>query len=661
MPTAPHDDALLKRDDLRLLVRLADPESQAPEGLQGDQARLARLLRSAVRHGVAPVVFRKLREARLVDEAASIFDPYRTRILAGAGQAMLLERMAQTIAARFAGTGIRAAIVKGPVFAERLYPTRGDRPFTDIDFLVAPDSIDAANATMEALGFVRPTKTWDNSDRDREYKWLDRENSSLLVELHGDLVHYPALRRRISFGYDQLAEAEHGIPNSAPALLMTAIIHAACGHKFHELGLLVDVLQAVRRLEGDDEGRVVTVCNAMGAALEMAVTLHLVGKLFEEPRARALAARVGDGWAIGLSYGLIDAEAVFGPDRGNSLGAWWRRHGFRLLQQIGPLRPRAGTMPQVRRPLSAVFLVAGNRLTDDMIRRWRAAGHRVAGIVMPRNRGPYHRLRRTAIAALAGTPVKTVLLPVDWEVLSNWIAPLAADVLISHAFPKLVPAELLSLFPNGGVNLHPALLPYYRGPQPFGCMVVDRAWREHGGMTLHVMTDRYDEGDILATVAFTPADWRSGASLRKAIMQSVSDLVLQAVPLHCRGTIRPRPQPPGEFPYAASAPRKLTIGRDWKVDDLAAAGAVMGRRSGLLVDAAGRCVPIGRWLARLSAPTGKPPVVRQFSVELDCSDGRVRVARGDRWGRIVDQIRRRLRPDVARRASPPVRYDTIAD
>jgi hypothetical protein len=335
----PRDDALLPRDDLRPLVLLADPESQAPEGMHDNEARLARLLQSAVRHGVLPVVFRKLREARLVDDAASAFDPYRTRILAGVGQAILLERRAQAIIARFADAGIRAAVVKGPVFAERLYPTRGDRPFTDVDFLVAPDSVDAANAAMEALGFVRPTKTWDNSNRDREYKWLDRENASLLVELHGDLVHYPALRRRISFGYDQLAEVEHGVPNSGPALLMTAIIHAACGHKFHELCLLVDVLQAVRRLEGGDDERFVMVCHAMGAALEAAVTLHLVGELFDQPQATALATHIDNGWTTRFSRHLIDEKAVFGPDRGKSIGAWWRRHGFRLVQQIGPIRP----------------------------------------------------------------------------------------------------------------------------------------------------------------------------------------------------------------------------------------------------------------------------------------------------------------------------------
>jgi hypothetical protein len=338
-PAAPvrENDVRLEAEDLPLLLQLSDPEAPAPAAAV-EPTRLARLLAAADRHGVLAIVFRKCREAAAPAQVALVLDPYRPRVVGAVGQAMLLERTAQKLVQKFADDGVRATIVKGPVFADRLYRHRSDRPFTDIDFLVAPDSLDAANAAIEFLGFDRPTKTWDNSHRNREYKWLSRENPSILVELHGDLVHYPALRRRISFGYDRLLEAGNGVPDSPPALLMTAVVHAACGHKFHELGLLVDVLQAVRRLKGEDE-QVVEACRAMGAALEVAVTLHLVGELFHEPRAAKLAVRVGDHRAIRLGRHLIDAQAIFGPDCGNPTGAWWRRHGFRLLQQIGPLRP----------------------------------------------------------------------------------------------------------------------------------------------------------------------------------------------------------------------------------------------------------------------------------------------------------------------------------
>lgn len=316
--------------------------------------------------------------------------------------------------------------------------------------------------------------------------------------------------------------------------------------------------------------------------------------------------------------------------------------------------------PPADGPVAAAFFFDGSRLTDHLLRRWRAAGHRVAGIVMPRHRGPYHWRRRIAAAKLAGTPATTVSTPIDWTFVSDWVGPLEAEVLISSAFPKLVPAELLSLFPKGGVNLHPALLPHYRGPQPFRCMVADGAWRTFGGMTLHVMSDRYDEGDILATSAFTPDDWRSPKALRSAAMQTMADVVVEAVPLYCRGVIRPRPQPPGEFPYADRAPRAFLVRPEWTVDDLAAAGTVSARRAAVFVEAGDRSVPIGLWLKTLGPPTGQPPVVRPFWAEFDCSDARVRVARTDRWSRMADQVRRRLFPEPLGRESRPVRYETFA-
>ena len=38
----------------------------------------------------------------------------------------------------------------------------------------------------------------------QEFKWLEKENSSLLVELHGDLVHDTGMRRRLSLGFREL-------------------------------------------------------------------------------------------------------------------------------------------------------------------------------------------------------------------------------------------------------------------------------------------------------------------------------------------------------------------------------------------------------------------------------------------------------------------------
>jgi methionyl-tRNA formyltransferase len=306
--------------------------------------------------------------------------------------------------------------------------------------------------------------------------------------------------------------------------------------------------------------------------------------------------------------------------------------------------------------VTAVFFVDGSSLTGDLIVRWQAAGHGIAAIVVaPGRRSGRWAFRR--VAASTGAPVRFLKRRIDWQELAAWIAPHAADVLISYAFPRLVPCTFLTLFPSGGVNFHPALLPYYRGPQPLICMVADGAWRSQGGMTLHVMSDVYDQGDIIATTAFVPSDWQSGSHLRVAITQSLSQMAVEVIPKFCKGLVAQRSQPAGDFPDAQYTPRAFTVMADWTIADLTAAGLLLNRRPGLFVDVAGKHVRIGRVLKRRGPPIGRAPEVRLLTVDLDCVDGRVRVARANRLGKLAQSIRRRLPRQTPERQMQPIRFD----
>ncbi len=73
-----------------------------------------------------------------------------------------------------------------------------------------------------------------------------------MVEVQGNMVHYPALRRRLSFGYAELKAASPGDEQSAVAMLLIAVVHALGGHKFHRLLFAVDIAQAARRISDPD-------------------------------------------------------------------------------------------------------------------------------------------------------------------------------------------------------------------------------------------------------------------------------------------------------------------------------------------------------------------------------------------------------------------------
>lgn len=75
-----------------------------------------------------------------------------------------------------------------------------------------------------------------------------------------------------------------------------------------------------------------------------------------------------------------------------------------------------------------------------------------------------------------------------------------ADFICLAGFMKLLPSEVLRAFPNRVLNIHPALLPKFGGKGMYGHHVheaVLAAGEKESGCTVHLVTDQYDEGEIL--------------------------------------------------------------------------------------------------------------------------------------------------------------------
>ena len=81
------------------------------------------------------------------------------------------------------------------------------------------------------------------------------------------------------------------------------------------------------------------------------------------------------------------------------------------------------------------------------------------------------------------------------EEASNYILNLNPDIIFSFYFRRLIPNEIILKPRLGAYNLHGALLPKYRGQTCINWAVVNGETRT--GATLHLMTEKADEGDIV--------------------------------------------------------------------------------------------------------------------------------------------------------------------
>lgn len=82
----------------------------------------------------------------------------------------------------------------------------------------------------------------------------------------------------------------------------------------------------------------------------------------------------------------------------------------------------------------------------------------------------------------------------------NHLREHGATHLVLAGFLWLVPANLLHVFTNRIINIHPALLPKFGGKGMYGCKVheaVKAAGEKETGITIHEVNEHFDEGRIL--------------------------------------------------------------------------------------------------------------------------------------------------------------------
>ena len=301
----------------------------------------------------------------------------------------------------------------------------------------------------------------------------------------------------------------------------------------------------------------------------------------------------------------------------------------------------------MEKPLSAVFVTEVSSVTAPMLARWADRGHSIAAVIVPGPRAGKRRSfsvfrrrlrRRFALWAHPAHAMPRLIEfspPYDWDTLAQELDSLGADLLICFGFGKLVPQTVLELFPKGGLNLHPALLPHYRGPHPIHRLVIDQMHEAHGGVTLHKMTSGLDEGDVLAQVHFAAADWHSAATANRALADAMAVLAADVAPEFCSGRVAGSPQADGAYAWARIEAGPLIVGRQSSADYVARLCRIVGSSVPVSVLIDGKPVRLAQPICTLGPPTGEAAKRRWGLVVFDCADARVAHLAYNRLSRLV--------------------------
>lgn len=152
---------------------------------------------------------------------------------------------------------------------------------------------------------------------------------------------------------------------------------------------------------------------------------------------------------------------------------------------------------------------------------------------------------------LTPSPVKKWALEGNFEILEpdrirnlEWVAKirdLAPDLIVLTAYGQIIPQEILDLPKYGALNIHPSLLPKYRGASPIQSVILNGDTET--GVSLMIMDAEMDHGPILENSKY---EIRNPKITYKELSKELSDLgaelLIKTLPDYIAGRIKAQEQ-----------------------------------------------------------------------------------------------------------------------
>ncbi|MEO5949452.1 MAG: methionyl-tRNA formyltransferase [Candidatus Saccharimonas sp.] len=171
-------------------------------------------------------------------------------------------------------------------------------------------------------------------------------------------------------------------------------------------------------------------------------------------------------------------------------------------------------------------------------------------------RGRGHMLTEPAVKQYAKQRGLTVWQPTSLHELLPLIEPLKpiAGVLVSYG--RIIPESLLDACSPGIINLHPSLLPKYRGPSPIESAIANRDNKT--GVTLMKLVKAMDAGPIYAQFPYALDGTETRPELYKTLGTLGAHVLVTTLPDILSGNLTSTDQKSDDVSYCSLLTRKDT-------------------------------------------------------------------------------------------------------
>jgi methionyl-tRNA formyltransferase len=144
--------------------------------------------------------------------------------------------------------------------------------------------------------------------------------------------------------------------------------------------------------------------------------------------------------------------------------------------------------------------------------------------------------------------------------LKSEILNLKPDLIVVAAYGQILPKEILEIPKFGCLNVHPSLLPRWRGPSPIQYTILNGD--EKTGVTIIKMTEKVDSGPIIAQKELSSLIGKETYEiLHNQLAELGAKLLIETIPKWIKGEIEPKPQDESKTTYT-----KILTREDGKID-----------------------------------------------------------------------------------------------
>lgn len=193
-------------------------------------------------------------------------------------------------------------------------------------------------------------------------------------------------------------------------------------------------------------------------------------------------------------------------------------------------------------------LVSGLESTDaPILRGLIERGYQVVAVVSHYSDSKSRNQRPLEVAEIAKKHYIPLYLPARPSEISDEIGSLKPDAAVLVAYGRIISQAVIDLFPLGIINIHPSLLPEFRGPTPIESAILNGTTTT--GVSIMKLSAGMDDGPVFAQQEITIAN-DTKQELYSKVVDSSTALLFSVLPSILDGTLQPKAQNDAKATYS---------------------------------------------------------------------------------------------------------------